>query len=115
MHHVAVTIDADNDTIILYLDGSPVATNPSATYTPSDMGVTTQNWLGKSQYADAYLSASIEEFDIFNYTLSSTEIENLASGILPVEARETDMYFDGIINFKDFAVFAQNWLKGKSN
>jgi len=111
MHHVAVTIDADNDTITLYLDGSPVATNTSATLTPSDMGVTTNNWLGKSQYADDYFLGSLDEFSIYDYCLESTEIEKLYNGIPFGTSRETDLNNDSIINFKDFAVFAQYWLK----
>jgi hypothetical protein len=111
MRHVAVTIDADHDTIMLYLDGVVVATNTSASYKPSDMGNTPNNWLGKSQYADAYLAASIDQFSIFNYALSGDEIAELASGSGGGgAARNTDMVFDGAINFKDFAVFANCWL-----
>lgn len=113
LRHVAVTINADADTITLYLDGSPVATNTSATLTPSDMGNTTNNWLGRSQYGgDAYFSGSMDEFSIYDYALDSTEIEDLISGTPVGLTRDTDLDNNGEINFKDFAIFAADWFNG---
>ena len=78
-HHVAVTIDPGNTTHTLYLDGKVVAQNTEARYTPSDLGQTTQNWLGKSQFsADPYFRGSLDEFYIFNRVLSENEILYLA-------------------------------------
>jgi carbonic anhydrase/acetyltransferase-like protein (isoleucine patch superfamily) len=111
MHHVAVTINANTHTITLYLDGSAVATKTNATLTPSSMGVTTNNWLGRSQYNDAYFSGSIDDFSIYNYSLTSTEINNLYHNASTGTSRKTDFDSNGIINFEDFAVFAQNWLQ----
>ncbi len=77
-HHVAVTIDADNDTIRLYLDGVVVAENTAATLTPSDLGETTQNWLGRSQYvADGYLDGALDDFRIYSRALSGADIVEL--------------------------------------
>jgi len=78
-HHVAVTIDPGNTTHTLYLDGKVVAQNTEARYTPSDLGETTQNWLGRSQFStDAYFGGSIDEFYIFNRVLSENEVRYLA-------------------------------------
>ena len=56
-HHVAVVIDGTAMTFKLYLDGTVVAEG-STTVLPKDLGMTTQNWLGRSQLtADGYLSA----------------------------------------------------------
>ena len=74
-HHVAVTIDEDNNTHTLYLDGKIVAQNTAARYTPSDLGATTQNWIGRSRWADdPYFSGSIDEFRIYNRVLSDAEL-----------------------------------------
>jgi hypothetical protein len=78
-HHVAVTIDPGNTTHTLYLDGKLVAQNTEARYTPSDLGQTTQNWIGRSQFsADPYFMGSIDEFYIFDRVLSENEILYLA-------------------------------------
>ncbi len=78
-HHVAVTIDAANSTHTLYLDGKVAAQNDSATLVPSDLGNTTQNWLGLSQYpADPYFSGTLDEFRIYDRTLSEHEVLYLA-------------------------------------
>ena len=83
-HHVAVILDADNSTHTLYLDGDIIAENTSARYTPSDLGETTQNWLGRSQYgADAYFDGRLDDFRIYNRVLTPGHVESLFSGIAP--------------------------------
>lgn len=75
LHRIIVTIDADNDTIKMYVDSALVAQNTSATLTPSDLGNTSNNWLGRSQYSwDAYFQGSYDEFIIYNYVLPESEI-----------------------------------------
>jgi hypothetical protein len=79
-HHVAVTMDADNKIHCLYLDGEIVAKNTAARYTPSSLGVTTQNWLGRSQYAvDVYFNGLLDDFRIYSRVLSKEEILYLVS------------------------------------
>src|SRR4030042_267174 len=46
-HHVTVVIDGVTRDMQLYLDGAVVASGTTQTL-PVDLGVTTQNWLGKS-------------------------------------------------------------------
>jgi serine/threonine protein kinase len=80
-HHVAVTIDTDNGIITLYLDGSVVAQNTQATLSPNALGNTTNNWLGRSQYADdAYYKGLLDDFRIYNYALSEDEVKALYAG-----------------------------------
>jgi len=77
-HHVAVVIDGDAMTATIYLDGTSVATGAVETV-PSDLGQTTQNWLGRSQYeADGYYNGLIDEFRIYTRPLSAGEIRYLA-------------------------------------
>jgi hypothetical protein len=45
--NVAVTLSGHTGT--LYVDGQPVATN-DMTVTPADLGATSQNWIGRSQF-----------------------------------------------------------------
>jgi hypothetical protein len=77
-HHVAVTLDADNNVHSLYLDGELIAENTNARYTSSSLGETTQDWLGRSQYsADAYFDGSLDDFRIYDRVLSAGHIRDL--------------------------------------
>ena len=76
--HVAVTLSGTTGT--LYLDGTPVATNPNMTLHPSILGNTNQNWIGRSQFPDPFLNAIVDDFNIYDLALSPDEIASLASG-----------------------------------
>jgi hypothetical protein len=77
--HVAVTLSGHTGT--LYVNGQPVGTNDNMTLTPADLGATTQNWIGRSQFsADPFLAATVDDFQIYNHALSAAEIAALASG-----------------------------------
>ena len=41
---------------------------------PSNLGTTTQNWIGRSQYADPYLNATVDDFQIYNSALTADEV-----------------------------------------
>ena len=71
-HQVAVTLNGS--TGILYLDGAPVGTNSAMTLAPSGLGITTNNYIGKSQWVDPYLNGSLEEFRIYSVGLSPAEV-----------------------------------------
>jgi hypothetical protein len=90
--HVAVTLSGNTGT--LYVDGQPVATNNNMTITPADLGDTTQNWIGHSQFiADPYLAATVDDFQIYDHALSAAEIAALASG-QPGAGNVADYKFD---------------------
>ena len=72
MYHIAVTLAGN--TGILYLNGVPVGTNNAITLKPSSLGNTSNNYLGKSQYADPYLNGVLDEFRIYTVPLSPIEI-----------------------------------------
>ncbi len=75
--HVAVTLN--NSVGILYIDGVEVGRNDAITITPSTLGKTIKNYIGKSQWPDPYFNGAIDDFKIYNRALSSTEIESLVS------------------------------------
>src|SRR4029077_14058333 len=76
--HIAVTLSGSTGT--LYVNGTAVATNASMTLHPSNLGATTQNWIGRSQYADPYLNATVDDFQIYKSALSAADIATLAGG-----------------------------------
>jgi Concanavalin A-like lectin/glucanases superfamily len=74
--HVAVTVAGATGT--LYVDGAQVAQNTAMTLNAASLGTTTQNWLGRSQFAaDAYLNGQIDEFRIYNRALTVSEVQQL--------------------------------------
>ncbi|WP_307204969.1 LamG-like jellyroll fold domain-containing protein [Paenibacillus harenae] len=75
-HHVAVTLNGATGT--LYVDGVNVGSNSAMTLKPSNMGSTTQNWIGRSQYSDPYLNGRVDDFRIYNKALTAGEIAVLA-------------------------------------
>ncbi len=77
-HHAAISIDSATMMMTLYLDGEQVG-QAATTLLPKDLGNTTQNWLGRSQYtADAYFYGMLDEFRIYNRALSAGEVKYLA-------------------------------------
>jgi hypothetical protein len=76
-HHVAVVIDGTAKTLQLVLDGEVVGSG-ATTVLPKDLGVTTQNWLGRSQWSgDGYYRGLIDEFRIYDRALTAGEVRYL--------------------------------------
>ncbi|BCU79546.1 LamG-like jellyroll fold domain-containing protein [Luteolibacter sp. LG18] len=75
--HVAVTLSGSTGT--LYVNGSPVGTNANMTLKPSSLGSTGNNYIGKSQYNDPYLSGAVDDFQIFGQALTGQQIAALAN------------------------------------
>lgn len=89
-----VTVTLSGTTGTLYVNGQPVVTNTSMTLNPSSLGVTTNDWIGHSQFsADPYLDGAVDDFNIYNYALSASQIAALASG-QPGAGNVADYKFD---------------------
>ena len=74
-NHLAVT--QSGSVAILYINGVEVGRNEAMTLNPSNLGITTQNWIGKSQWADPMLNGNIDDFRIYSRALDLAEIEAL--------------------------------------
>ena len=80
-HHVAVTLAGT--TCSIYVDGVLSGTG-TVTITPSQLGSTTQNWLGRSQFSnypnnDPYLNGRVDDFRIYKGALSAAQVTALAA------------------------------------
>ncbi|MGN9908307.1 beta-L-arabinofuranosidase domain-containing protein [Phytohabitans sp. LJ34] len=74
--HVAVTLSGAVG--VLYVDGAEVARNAALTRRPADLGNTTQNWIGRSQYgADPYLDGAVDGFRLYSRVLTAAEVADL--------------------------------------
>jgi regulation of enolase protein 1 (concanavalin A-like superfamily) len=78
-HHVAVVLNGSTGT--LYVDGAQVGQNTGMTLTPSSLGATAQNYIGKSQWNDPYLSGIVDDFHIYSSALTAGQIASLYGGL----------------------------------
>ncbi len=76
--HVAITLSGTTGR--LYVNGELVATNTGMTLNPASLGATTSNYIGRSQYADPYLNATVDDFQIYSRGLDAAEVAVLAGG-----------------------------------
>jgi hypothetical protein len=76
-----VTVIVSSTTGTLYVNGQVVGTNASLTLHPSNLGNTTQDWIGRSQYSgDPYLAATVDDFNVYDRALTASEVSALANG-----------------------------------
>ena len=73
--HLVWTSDTANHSSSLYVNGGLVGINKATTVSPADLGLTLNNWLGRSQYAsDPTFAGTINEFRIYNGALSPLQV-----------------------------------------
>jgi len=72
--HVAMTLGAGGAS--LYVDGQSVANSASVTISPLDFKPIL-NYIGRSQFSDPLLNARVDDFKIFDYALSPSEISQI--------------------------------------
>ena len=78
-HHVAVTLNGNKG--VLYVDGVAVGATNGIYVTPQQLGTTTQNGIGRSQWtADPYLNGKVDDFRIYSGALTATQVAALAAG-----------------------------------
>jgi len=74
--HVAVTLSGTVGT--LYVDGAVAGTHTQMTLAPFDLGETTQDWLGRSQFPnDPGLQGRVDDFRVYSGALGIAEIASL--------------------------------------
>ncbi len=75
---LAVTLSGSVAT--LYLNGVVIGTTSGFTLNPSSLGVTTQDYLGKSQYsADPEFNGSLDDFRVYGSALSGAALAQMYS------------------------------------
>jgi fibronectin type 3 domain-containing protein len=78
-NHVAVV--RSGTTVSLYVNGA-LAGSGTIALSPADLGATTLNYLGKSQFNDPYLNGSLDDFRIYSQAFSGGQVSALAT-VLP--------------------------------
>ncbi|GGA98297.1 cellulose binding domain-containing protein [Puia dinghuensis] len=87
-YHVAVTLSGSIGT--LYVNGVAVGHDSTMTLSPSKLGSTTQNFIGRSQFsADPRLTGTADDFRLYGRALSDSEIAVLAAALPPVAKDQT--------------------------
>jgi hypothetical protein len=113
-HHVAGTFD--NGTLTVYVDTN-LETSASSGSTFGS-GNTRYGFLGVGSEANAfdgskgpsnYFDGDLDDVRIYSRALSQAEIASLAGHTSPF-SEPFDTYQDGTVDFKDYAVLADQWL-----
>ncbi|GLU52875.1 hypothetical protein Dfri01_23360 [Dyadobacter frigoris] len=73
--HLALT--QARQVCILYVNGIEVGRNSNMSLNPSSLGNTTQNWIGKSQWADPMFVGKVDDFRIYSRALSASEVQGM--------------------------------------
>ena len=111
----ALVVEPTHATIYLYDPDSEdlsSATTSHASYSETLNGAV----IGADLYSggNRYFNGILDEVTIWNYALSESEIFNLANAgkgtIYVPPTSPANLYEDGAVDFKDFAVFASQWL-----
>ena len=77
--HLAVTLSGTRGT--LYMDGAAVGSSDAILLAPFQLGSTTQNWLGRSQYAaDPYFNGRMQDLRLHAGALTAAQVAALAAG-----------------------------------
>ncbi|MDO3695327.1 LamG-like jellyroll fold domain-containing protein [Wenyingzhuangia sp. chi5] len=77
-YHITITQNGLEG--VLYINGVAVGTNTNMTINPSDLGSTSQNYLGKSQWStDPYCNHKYDDFRIYNYALNENDVLKLTN------------------------------------
>ncbi len=85
-YHLAVTIEKGK--ACLYIDGQLVGENDNMSILPSDIRPVL-NYIGRSQYeADPCLKGYVSNFMVFNYALTSDEIDSVMTAVEGVPAEK---------------------------
>ncbi|MFF9772982.1 beta-L-arabinofuranosidase domain-containing protein [Streptomyces sp. NPDC013978] len=97
-NHLAVTISGTTGT--LYVNGTAVAQNTSMTLNPSVLGTLTNNWLGRSNYADdPVFAGAFDEFNVWSRALTTAEITSLQTN----EAKRSSAGLGNLASYYFFA------------
>ncbi|MBD5778353.1 family 43 glycosylhydrolase [Pelagicoccus sp. NFK12] len=95
--HLAVTMKGS--LAILYVNGEEVGRNGEMTLNPSSLGVTSQNYIGRSQWPDPYLEGRVDDFRIYSKALDAEGVvavmqEDVRPELDPAEANAVRFLFD---------------------
>ncbi|HHU56759.1 MAG TPA: T9SS type A sorting domain-containing protein, partial [Bacteroidales bacterium] len=78
-----LTVTRSGSTGLMYLNGTEVGRNSNMTLFPADLGLTDQNYVGKSQWPDPMFNGVVDELRIYSKALSPNEVLALTNLIVP--------------------------------
>ncbi|MDL2243700.1 hypothetical protein LJB84_02535 [Bacteroidales bacterium OttesenSCG-928-J19] len=78
-NHVAVAYDAESNSCVIYINGIEGGrkNDMTAGKTPSKLAGSTQNFIGRAQYNDPGFVGYMDDFRIYDYAMSQTDVHAL--------------------------------------
>ena len=78
--HVALVLGSSG--AVLYVNGAVVASDSTVRLRPAELGSTTNNYIGRSQFSeDPYLDGIIDEIRVYSRALSLDEIQAIMTAL----------------------------------
>ncbi len=90
-----LTITRSGNMGLMYLNGKEVGRNSNMTLFPADLGLTNQNYVGKSQWPDPMFNGVVDELRIYSKALSPNEVMALTNLVVPETPVHLPAYREG--------------------
>jgi hypothetical protein len=89
-----VTVTLGGNKACIYLNGVLVGTGLSFTNRPYDLGATTANYIGKSQFtADPFFKGYIDDFRFYNYAMNVEEVKTYMTQTAIIDVKANAQLF----------------------
>jgi len=111
--HWAFTKNAATGEMKIYRNGVEIASETDKTASIDGAGVTIMTIGQKYNHTYGY-QGMLSDLRVYDYELSQDEVTYLATdgtGYVPLQSRTVNFFEDEQIDFKDFALFAVQWLE----
>ncbi|MDL2241483.1 hypothetical protein LJB91_01080 [Bacteroidales bacterium OttesenSCG-928-L03] len=102
-NHVAVTYDAQTNTCIIYINGVEGGRQTDMTpgKNPTALAGSTQNFIGRAQYNDPGFVGYMDDFRIYNYAMSQSDVHELTGIGQDVFNAHSDFEMESILGEND--------------
>lgn len=73
-----IIVTRSGSTTTMYINGLEAGSTNDITLSPADLGATTTNYFGKSQYPDPYFSGMLDDFEVYSAGVTAEQAREIA-------------------------------------